>query len=332
MADKPHLWRPSAALLTLKRRAELMARIRRFFFEHDVLEVETPVLAATTIPDPNIDSFSTRYTGPHANTEGLLYLQTSPEFAMKRLLAAGSGPIYQISKVFRQGEAGRWHNPEFTMLEWYRPGYDHHQLMDEVDALVRAVLHNGHVHLANSERLSYVEAFERYCGIDPLTITMHDLRACALDNDIRPSDSMPDDERDPWLDLIVSHLIGPRLGQRRLTFLTDFPVSQAALAQVNPDDTRVAQRFELYLNGVELANGFHELADVHEQTRRFQTDRHKRQLEGREIPPLDDYLLAALTHGLPACAGVAVGLDRLFALALGFSDLAEVLAFPIERA
>ncbi|MEM7356633.1 MAG: EF-P lysine aminoacylase EpmA, partial [Acidobacteriota bacterium] len=251
----------------LVRRAGLLADLRCFFAERGVLEVETPLLAAGTITDPHLASLSCEIA---AGAAPRLYLQTSPEFAMKRLLAAGSGAIFQICKAFRDGEAGSRHNPEFTLLEWYRPGFDHHRLMDEMDELLGAILG-----LPAAERLTYAEAFERHAGLDPHRAPLVDLRAVAGSRGIEIVGAAPDD-RDGWLHLLMSHLVEPELGRRRPTFLHDFPASQAALARVREGDPPLAERFEVYSEGVELANGFHELRDAGEQRRRFAADLEQR--------------------------------------------------------
>lgn len=318
-------WRPAAPLENLQQRARILQQVRAFFAERGVMEVETPILSTAAITDPHLHSFTTRFIGP-GHSEGLpLYLHTSPEFPMKRLLAAGSGPIYQLCKVFRQGEAGSRHNPEFTMLEWYRPGFDHHALMDEVEALVSPLL--GLVERA--EKVSYREAFIRHLQLDPLEATLEELQQCAAANGLSGFESEAD--RDLLLELLLSHRIEPELGKNRLCFLYDYPASQAALAQLNPDDSRVAERFELYYRGVELANGFHELADVVEQRQRFEAEREVRRAQGLESVPMDERLLAALEAGLPACAGVALGIDRLVMLAVGAESLDEVMAFTIDN-
>lgn len=324
-------WRPGADLATLRLRAELLAHIRTFFAARRVLEVETPILSAAAITDPHLASFSTVYSGPGSCRHRPLYLQTSPEFPMKRLLASGSGCIYQIARVFRDGETGRRHNPEFTLLEWYRVGFDHHRLMDEVAELVSALL-AGRLALAEPERLSYRELFQRHCDLDPHRAPVAELMKCADARGLSIPPGMPTDDVDPWLDLLLTHWIEPRLAQGRLVFVYDYPVSQAALARLRPDDPPVGERFEVYLNGVELANGFHELGDAAEQRRRFERENAMRQAQGLPVMPLDEYLLAALASGLPDCAGVALGFDRLVMLAAGRSSLAEVLAFPLDYA
>ena len=323
------VWRPSASLTALRQRAEMLARLRGFFAARGVLEVETPLLSVAAATDPQILSFETRFEGPGAPQGHPLYLNTSPEFAMKRLLAAGSGPIYQVCKAFRQGEVGSLHNPEFTILEWYRPGLDHFQLMAEVAELV-ATLADGHQSLAAAERLEYAELFQQRLGIDPLSASVWELQACALRyTDVDASLAL---ERDAWLDLLMSHCIQPTLGQGRLSFVYHYPASQAALARLRPGEPSVAERFEAFLGGVELANGFHELADADEQRRRFESDLARRRSESLPVVPKDELLLEALSQGLPACAGVAVGLDRLLLALTGGERLADVLAFPLERA
>ncbi len=324
-------WRPGADLATLRLRAELLARIRAFFAARDVLEVETPLLSAAAITDPHLASFATVYSGPGPRYGQTLYLHTSPEFPMKRLLAAGSGCIYQIARVFRDGEAGRRHNPEFTLLEWYRVGFDHHWLMTEVAELATLLLRDR-LSLADPEWLSYRQAFERHLNLNPHRATVAELAAGAERQGVPIPSGMPADDIDPWLDLLLTQRIEPHLGQGRLCFLYDYPASQAALARLRPGDPPVGERFELYLYGVELANGFHELGDAVEQRRRFEVENAARQAQGLPVMPVDEYLLAALDAGLPDCAGVALGFDRLVMLAAGKNSLAEVLAFPFERA
>ena len=324
-------WRPGADWGTLRLRANMLAHIRAFFARRDVLEVETPALSAAAIPDPNLSSFAVHYTGPGSRNGQTLYLHTSPEFPMKRLLAAGSGCIYQIARVFRDGEAGRRHNPEFTLLEWYRIGFDHHRLMDETAELVAKLL-AGRMPLSPPERLSYREIFQQHLGLDPHRVTVAELAASAATQHVPIPPGMPLTDPDPWLDLLLTHCIEPKLGQGRLTFVYDYPVSQAALARVRPGDPPVGERFELYLHGVELANGFHELGDADEQRRRFAAENAARRAAGWPEMPVDEPLLAALEAGLPDCAGIALGFDRLVMLAAGKTALAETMAFSFERA
>lgn len=318
-------WRPSASFETLKARAELYGSVRAFFARRAVLEVDTPVLSAHATVDRHIDSFDVPGGG---------WLQTSPEFAMKRLLCAGSGPIFQIAPVFRREERGRHHNPEFRLLEWYRPGWDHHLLMDEVEELLHALgIGSGRTF----QRLSYREAFLLHAGLDPFLEPVTTLRERALGGALPPLDANLDygrreADRDAWLDLWMSHRVGPQLGRDAPVFLYDFPASQAALARVRNDDPPVAERFELFWQGIELANGFHELSNAGEQRRRFEADQEWREARGKVVPPLDEHFIAALHAGLPDCAGVALGLDRLLMLKLGLPDVAATMAFDSTRA
>jgi len=298
----------------------MLRHIRDYFAEQQVLEVETPVLTAAGVSDPHIDSFMLPAQWGDSRTAGF-FLQTSPEYAMKRLLAAGSGPIYQIARVFRAGEVGRRHSPEFSLLEWYRPGFDHHQLMDEVEELLARLLSLE----TRAERIAYGELFDQYLGIDPLQATVSELRHCAEDHLVSLHNPVVD--RDTWLDLLFSHVIEPRLAERqaRMVFVHDYPASQAALARI--DERGLAARFELYLDGVELANGYHELVDADEQRRRFIEDNRRRRDLGKVEMPVDECLLQALESGLPDCAGVALGLDRLVMCAAGVDNLAQVISF-----
>jgi elongation factor P--(R)-beta-lysine ligase len=320
-------WRPSAGIEALRRRAEVLGCIRAFFAERGVMEVETPALAACGATDPHLDSFCTHYSGPGATADGAAYLQTSPEFAMKRLLAAGSGPIYQICKAFRNGESGRYHNPEFTMLEWYRPGFNYRALMAEVDDLVRLVLNTP-----AAARLSYAAVFEQHLQLDPHSASAARLRACGAGHGLVVSETVGDD-RDAWLTLLWTHLIEPYLGDGgHPLFVFDYPVSQAMLARIRPGSPAVAERFEVYVDGVELANGFQELQDSAEQRHRFEENCRRRRAEGMLEMDMDKRLLAALANGLPFCSGVALGLDRLLMLKTDAGELKEVLAFPFDRA
>jgi len=342
-------WQPAATLEVLKLRARLLQRIRAFFSQRGVLEVETPMLSAAATTDPALSSFATHYTGPLFPRGQILYLHTSPEFPMKRLLAAGAGSTYQICKVFRDGESGHLHNPEFTMLEWYRLGFDHHRLMDEVEELVTQAL-GTHLELDATERLSYRQVFQRHVELDPHTATVKDCAAAAKAHGINISPTLlAQNDLSAWRDLLLTHVVEPKLGQGQLTFIYDYPVSQASLARLQPGNPPVAARFELYLNGIELANGFHELADADEQRTRFEQQQQARAASGVPAVPMDERLLAAmcrdaqvsreagcrerpLAHGLPDCAGVALGFDRLVMLACGAKSVQEAMAFPIERA
>ena len=317
-------WPPTASREMLSLRAEILARIRAFFADRGVMEVETPLLASTPVTDLHLHAMSCRYRGPGADEGRELFLQTSPEFAMKRLLAAGSGPIYQICRAVRDGEAGRSHNPEFTILEWYRPGWDHHRLMDEVDELLAAILGCG-----SGERLSYAATFRRYAGVDVFDETDAALRLRVKEFGVS---DLEDLSRDDLLDLVLTHVIEPKLGHCQPTFIHDYPASQASLARVRDGNPPLAERFEVFAEGLELANGYHELVDAVEQRRRFETDNATRKRQGLPAVPIDERLLAAIDHGLPDCAGVALGVDRLIMLASGAHNIADVIAFPIDRA
>ncbi|MEW8691680.1 MAG: EF-P lysine aminoacylase EpmA [Candidatus Thiodiazotropha endolucinida] len=321
-------WRPSASIEIIRARAEMLKHLRQFFDQIGVIEVETPVCSRSTATDPAIESFNTCYTGPEA-VQGLdLYLHTSPEFPMKRLLAAGSGPIYQICKVFRNGELGRRHNPEFSLLEWYRPGLDYHQLMDEVANLINTLTERP----LQIEKLTYAEAFERRLGLNPHAADLDHLRQCAVEQGISGADRLAIEGRDGWLDLLLSHLIEPQLGPRGMTFLYDYPASQAALARVREDRFPVAERFELYVSGMEIANGFQELTNADQQRKRFSTDNRRRRQSGQAEVPMDESLLDALAAGIPECSGVALGLDRLLMVITGTHDIRQVVTFDISRA
>jgi lysyl-tRNA synthetase class 2 len=297
---------------------------RAFFRQRGMLEVETPILSAAAVSDPHIESLATRIAG----TFKPYYLCPSPEYAMKRLLAAGSGDIFQISRVFRDGERGRWHNPEFTMIEWYRLGFDDTALMSEVEMLVGQLLAPVRT-LPPAERLSYAAAFERHAGVDVFGATDEELLEAAAGKGISCEADL---DRDAKLDLLMGLMVGPQLGRTAPCFICDYPASQAALARLKPGVPRVAARFELYLDGLELANGFHELSQPQEQRERFMADLRTRGMRGQLQPPLDEHLLAALEHGMPDCAGVALGFDRLVAIALGADRLADAMAFTIDNA
>ncbi len=324
-------WTPACTPEALRLRAKLLAGIRRFFAARDVLEVETPLLCHAAVTDPNLHAFTTRFVPPGAPQGRDLYLQTSPEFAMKRLLAAGSGSIYQICKAFRDEESGRHHNPEFTLLEWYRVGFSLADLMDEVEALLAEVCGAAYP-LAPAGRHGYAELFERHLGIDPLTATLADFARCAEARDFPEASALCGDDRKVWLDLLFSYFVQPQLGRGRASFVYGYPACLPSLARHNPDDPRVVERVEVFLEGLELGNGFHELADAVEQEARFDHDLAERQGRGLALPPKDERLLAALRHGLPDCSGIAIGLDRLLMLLAGAGAIGEVLAFPVDRA
>ncbi|MCF8809476.1 EF-P lysine aminoacylase GenX [Xanthomonas campestris pv. campestris] len=313
-------------LEALRLRARLNALIRGFFAERAVLEVETPVLSAAGNTEPNIESFSTRFSGHVDAGAPTRWLRTSPEYPLKRLLAAGVGDCYELGRVFRNGEAGGRHNPEFSMLEWYRVGWDHRALANETIALIeRALALVGRS--ASVNVLTYRELFLHHLGIDPLLAPLDVLRAPLADVAIAADGLTPDD----WLDLLMTHHIQPGFARDTLTVVHDWPASQCALARIRNDTPPVAERFELYLGAYEVANGYHELNDAHEQRMRFERDNQRRAARGLPPLPLDERLLQALPQ-LPDCAGVAVGVDRLLMAMRGTTQIADVLAFAFAHA
>lgn len=319
-------WQPTAPIANLLKRAKIVNEIRYFFADRGVLEVETPTMSQATVTDVHLRAFETQFTGPGAAQGITLYLMTSPEYHMKRLLAAGSGPIYQMGRSYRNEEAGRYHNPEFTMLEWYRPHYDMYRLINEVDDLLQQTLE-----CESAESLSYQQAFLRYLDIDPLTAEKDKLRDVAAKLDVS-NIADTEEDRDTILQLLFMVGVEPHIGLEKPTFIYHFPASQASLAEISSEDHRVAERFEVYYKGVELANGFRELTDAAEQRQRFERDNRKRASMGLPEQPIDENLLAALEHGFPECAGVALGIDRLIMLALGAERISDVIAFPVDRA
>ncbi len=318
-------WRPTASLAALRLRAQLLASTRQFFAARQVLEVETPLLGHAGVTDVNLQSIAARVAG---FTEPC-YLQTSPEYAMKRLLAAGAPDVYQICKAFRDGERGRHHNPEFTIVEWYRLGFDAAALMREVEDLLATLL--GSARLGTVEHISYCVLIERELAVHPLHSPVSELARVAQAR-VGPLPAGIAQDRDLCLDLLMGAVLGPALGRDHLLFVHDYPASQAALARLNEAQPTTAARFEAYLGGLELCNGFHELTDPIEQRARFARDRDARAARGLPAAPIDARLLAALGAGLPDCAGVALGFDRVLMLAANAGALSEVLSFPIERA
>ncbi len=300
-------------------RAELYQKIRQFFANKNVLEVETPLLCKHTVTDPHIESFAV----PVSNTPTHTYfLQTSPEYAMKRLLAAGSGSIYQITKAFRVGESGHQHNPEFTLLEWYRIHFNHHDLMREIDEFLQFSIETK-----PAEKISYQDLFLNYLNINPFITDVNSLKKLIHQNNIVIDTENMD--YDTALQVLLSHLIEPTLGFEKPLFLYDFPPSQAALAKIN---NGVAERFELYINGSEMANGFHELTDAAEQKKRFEKNQLQRKNNQQYIPEIDDYLIDALKSGLPNCAGVAIGIDRLLMQYAKTNNIQDVISFSVNQA
>jgi elongation factor P--(R)-beta-lysine ligase len=376
-------FRPTANWENLRLRAVLLRRLREFFDNRGFLEVETPILSADTVVDRHLDPFcvEVRGLGPGARDQGeggvrkekgkeplasitkspnQIWLQTSPEFAMKRMLAAGAGRIYQVARVFRIDECGPLHNPEFTLVEWYQPGDGLDQGMQLTSDLCATMLDAGpdssrHTPCAvrdgtatcpadgtrsvpaalnahSAERISYGEAFDRYVGIDPHRADGTQLAAVAKKLGVEAPASLPTEDRDGWLDLLMVERVQPHLGQQRPTLLYDYPASQAALAKIRPDDPPVAERFELYIGGVEIANGYNELLDESELRARNARVNAQRRADGKTELPEESRLLAAMHGGLPASVGVALGFDRLVMAALGAKTIAEVIAFPFDRA
>ncbi len=328
MSEHAPLWKPSATLATLRTRARLNRLLREFFETRGVLEVETPILSAHATVDRHIESFSTAFHGPAHAGPGLRWLRTSPEFAMKRLLAAGYGDCYELGRVFRNGEAGTRHNPEFTLLEWYRVGFSLDTLMSEVADLIQAALAMvGQT--CTVRRITYAELFQQGLGIDPHRASIDQLITAAGDLHIDPKGLT----RDDWLDLLITHRLQPQFKPDELLLLHDYPATQAALAQLRVvDGVQIAERFEAYLGPIELANGYHELLDPDEQERRFKAEQQARSQAGRAVPPFDAHLVEALRAGMPACSGVALGVDRLLARLTVAPTIGASIAFADRRA
>lgn len=324
MIGSPHdNWRPTAALETLRLRAQLLGRARAYFAQTGAMEVETPLLVQAAVTDVHLESLAVH----RGDGTRIGFLHTSPEYAMKRLLCAGAPDLYQVAHVFREGERGRRHNPEFTMIEWYRLGVDHVSLMRDVDALLRALLEPMRP-VGPTVHVTYAEAFEATLHVDPLTAGAAAIEAALRRAELDVPDSLRGD-RDGLLDLGMSLRVAPRFAEDRITFVRDFPASQAALARISGP---VAARFEAFWGGLELANGFHELGDAAEQARRFAADAATRRARGQPERDADQRFLAALAAGLPACAGVALGFDRVVMVATQARAIDDVIAFPIERA
>ena len=317
---------PASLQRSLHLRAHLYQLVRHFFSERHVLEVETPILSAAGNTEPNIESFSTLFHGHVDAGARERWLRTSPEFPLKRLLAAGVGDCYELGRVFRNGEAGGRHNPEFTMLEWYRVGWDHRQLMQETIALVdRALAMVGR--RAETVVISYRQLFLDEFGIDPVRASIDELRTPLDEFGIDPQGLSHDD----WLDLLITHKVQPALPHDRVTVIHDYPATQCALAKIRPGEPPLAERFELYLGRHELANGYHELNDAAEQRRRFERDNATRRARGQREVPLDHALLDVL-GAMPDCAGVALGVERLLMCLADTDAIADVLAFPFAQA
>jgi lysyl-tRNA synthetase class 2 len=323
-------WQPTASFDALRLRAALNARIRTFFAERGVVEVETPVMSVAGNTEPNIASFSLSFNGRTDGAPRTRWLRTSPEYPLKRLLAAGFGDCYELGRVFRDGEAGGRHNPEFTMLEWYRLGWDHRALVEETADVINAALSlvDRQVPLV---QVRYRDLYRERLGVDPMTATDSELRDALGEVVIDPQGLT----RDDWLDLLMTHRLQPDFRADRMLAIHDYPASQCALARLRDDgdgQPPVAERFELYLGPLELANGYHELRDSVEQGARFERDRQTREHRGDAAPPRDERFLASLAAGLPHCAGVALGIDRLMMAMLGTDRIADVLAFDFAHA
>lgn len=312
-------WQPSASIELLRQRAQFIATIRQFFTQRHYLEVETPIMARYGVTDVYLSNIKASFRGES------YCLQTSPEYHMKRLLAAGSGPVFQLARVFRDDELGRWHNPEFTLLEWYQLGIDHHELMNEIDALLHCLMQSKPM-----IRKTYRQAFLDACQLDPFDASLEQLQHSLSEHHLEKVLAPEEQDRDQYLFLLMSHVVEPFLSKESVPVAVyNFPPSQASLAQVNAG---VAERFEVYYQGVELANGFHELTDADAQARRFADDQRNRKKLGLPVMEPDRYLLAALQHGLPSCSGVALGIDRLMALLLKQPSITDVLSFDFSKA
>ena len=312
-------WQPSATIKELHERAKIIQTIRSFFNARGYLEVDTPTMARFGVSDVYLSNIKAFFR------QEAYCLQTSPEYHMKRLLAAGSGPVFQLARVFRDDELGRWHNPEFTLLEWYQLGIDHHALMDEMEALLQTVLGCGAM-----LRKTYQQVFLESCSLDPLVCTIEQfqqtLKRYQLEGILAPGEQ----DRDQYLFLLMTHVVEQALAKETAPVaIYNYPVSQAALAKINQG---VAERFEVYYRGIELANGFHELTDSDAQRKRFDDDNAARKKQGLPFAPPDHFLLAALDHGLPPCSGVALGVDRLIALSRNHTSISEAMAFDFSRA
>ncbi len=323
-------WLPSANFNILKQRALILEKIRSFFTLRNLLEVETPTLSHSGVTDEHLYCFKTHFLSTDISSaiktkQGApLYLQTSPEFHMKRLLSAGSGSIFQIAKAFRNEASGRYHNPEFTLLEWYQIGFNHHKLMDEMDELLQLILNTHQAH-----RCTYQNAFLTILKVDPLSASIAELKQSA--EKLNLSEVLINEmDKDTILQLLFCCAIEPVIANEKPCFVYNFPATQAALARISPHDSRVAERFEVYYKGIELANGFHELNDAKEQLQRFENDNKKRQQKNIEQMPIDRNFIDSLSH-LPDCAGVALGIDRLIMLATGAKHIDSVLSFTIKH-
>lgn len=323
-------WETTLAWSTAQARAKIISKIRLFFAARNVTEVDTPLLSNGTITDAHIEAFDTRYnflSDTSVSVSASLFLQTSPEFAMKRLIASGYGCIFQVCKAFRHEGYGKHHNPEFTMLEWYRIGFTHTELMEEVGELLIEVLSCN-----TPKKVTYQQLFIEHLSIDPLATSHDELKSYLVAHELSSAWLLNSEGTDTLLQYLFSEVIEPKIGTDEPCFVYNFPSSQASLAKISCEDTRVAERFECYYQGVELANGFHELTNVDEQRQRFDTDNYQRMVNKLETKPIDKNFIAALQSGLPDCAGVALGVDRLIMLALNKNTIKEVITYDIEDA
>ncbi len=322
-------WESCCELEYIHKRAQMLADIRAYFANQDVLEVETPILGQGIGTDINLEFFSTSYSFPPGGQT--LFMQTSPEFSMKRLLASGSGSIFQICKAFRNGETGRLHNPEFTLLEWYRVNYNLPELMTDIDNLLQG-LFSPALSLQETQRSSYQEVFFQYTGLDALHFSQQQYIASARANKLFEAETLCGFDHALWLDFLFSHLVQPKLGKQALTMIFDYPACLPSLARLNPKDTRISERVEIFLEGVELGNGYHELIDYQEQLARFSAEAKERERRGLPKVAMDMRFLEALKHDMPDCSGIAIGLDRLLMLITGNHSLKNILSFPVARA
>ncbi len=321
-------WRPTCTIELIRLRAKVLAELRQFFADRSVLEVETPLLSHSIGTDPQLEFFTSEYClSPRRQT---LFLQTSPEFAMKRLLAAGSGSIYQIGKAFRNGESGRFHNPEFTLLEWYRVGFTLPELMDEIAELIGSLFRDRS--LQETQRVSYRKVFVSFTGLDPLVFSYPDYCVYARQCGLSEAVDICGHDHGMWLDFIFSHKVQPHLGDNALCLVYGYPACQSSLARISEQNDQLTERVELFINGIELGNGYYELADAKEQNRRFDRELAVRQHQKLAVAVKDNRLVNALESGFPECSGVAIGLDRLLMLLSDSASIEEVLSFSIHSA
>ena len=318
-------WQPGCSLELIRLRAELLHDIRCFFYNENVLEVETPILCQAIGTDPYLDFFST------SQVNDCFYLQTSPEFAMKRLLAANTGSIYQITKAFRKGESGRFHNPEFTMLEWYRIDFDLQQLMDDIELLLSQLLPTERFP-EQAERVSYADVFKQYTGLNALQFDQSRYQSVAEQYGFPEASKLCADDHNTWLDFLFSHIVQQHLGRAGLCMVYDYPACLPSLARLNLNDPLIVERVEVFIQGIELGNGYYELTDMQQQSSRFEQEILLREKNGAQKVSKDERFLAALQSGLPDCSGIAIGLDRLLMIISQQSHINEVLAFPINNA